>query len=101
MLSNVVRDVSKILVVGRAVSGNGGGGPSDARPLRDAVDIVSVVGRSVVVVEGEDDVAAAAVPVGRQAGPPRAGSDAHERGRQRGRGRRGQALLERSVGVPK
>ena len=99
MLSNVVRDVSKILVVGRAVSGNGGGGPSDARPLRDAVDIVAAVGRSVVV--GEADVAAAAVPVGRQAGPPRAGSDAHERGRQRGRGRRGQALLERSVGVPK
>ena len=69
---------------------------SDARPLRDALHLVG--GR-------EADVAAAALPVGREeaaggGGPPLAGADAHERGGQRRRGRRRRkALLERSVVV--
>ena len=66
---------------------------ADARPLRDALDLVG--GR-------EADVAAAALPVGREeadassGGPPLAGADAHERGGQRRRGRRRRkAMLER------
>ena len=65
---------------------------TDAGPLRDALDLVG--GRAV-------DVAAAALPVGREeaaasGGPPLAGADAHERGGQRSRGRRRRkAMLER------
>ena len=62
MSSNVVHDVSEILVVGRTVAvGNLGSGPADARPLRDAVD--DLVGGDVF----EVDVTAAAVPVGGEA----------------------------------
>ena len=96
MSGNVVRDIpEEILLVGRTVPVRNQRvipATADAGPLRDALDLVG--GR-------EADVAAAALPVGREeaassGGPPLAGADAHERGGQRSRGRRRRkALLER------
>ena len=93
MSNNVVHDVLEVLMVGRTIAvRNARSVPAIARPLRDAVDLVGGC---------EVDLSASAVPVGGEAAgccrPALAGADAHERGGQRSRGRRGQAVLERSV----